>query len=107
MATTEQEREQELLAHDISFLMSSEQGRRMVWRLLEAAQVYHTCFHDNALQMARREGRREQGLMLLDLVSNITPNEFLTMQQEALYERRERDARIRASGQSGDRHTAD
>lgn len=85
------------LARDITRLMQDAGFRRFVWRLLEQAGIYHSSFRSDALQMARCEGRREQGLMLLDLISSITPDEYFVMQQEAANERRERDARRRAS----------
>ena len=85
------------LTRDITRLMQDAGFRRFVWRLLEQAGIYHSSFRSDALQMARCEGRREQGLMLLDLISSITPDEYFVMQQEAANERRERDARRRAS----------
>lgn len=85
------------LTHDITRLMQDAGFRRFVWRLLEQAGIYHSSFRSDALQMARCEGRREQGLMLLDLISSITPEEYILTQQEAANERRERDARRRAS----------
>ena len=84
------------LAHDITRLMQDAGFRRFVWRLLEQGGIYHSSFRSDALQMARCEGRREQGLMLLDLISSITPDEYLLMQQEITNERRERDTRQRA-----------
>lgn len=85
------------LTHDITRLMQDAGFRRFVWRLLEQAGIYHSSFRSDALQMARCEGRREQGLILLDLISSITPEEYILTQQEAANERRERDARRRAS----------
>ena len=85
------------LTRDITRLMQDAGFRRFVWRLLEQTGIYHSSFRSDALQMARCEGRREQGLMLLDLISSITPDEYFLMQQEAANERRERDARRRAS----------
>lgn len=85
------------LARDITRLMQDAGFRRFVWWLLEQAGIYHSSFRSDALQMARCEGRREQGLMLLDLISSITPEEYILTQQEAANERRERDAHRRAS----------
>ena len=85
------------LARDITRLMQDAGFRRFVWWLLEQAGIYHSSFRSDALQMARCEGRREQGLMLLDLISIITPKEYILTQQEAANERRERDAHRRAS----------
>lgn len=84
------------LTRDITRLMQDAGFRRFVWRQLKGACIFHSCFQPNALQMARLEGRREQGLMLLDLIFTLCPDEYLLMQQEAANERRERDARQRA-----------
>lgn len=91
---------EDTLTRDIPRLMQDAGFRRFVWRLLEQAGIYHSSFRSDALQMARCEGRREQGLMLLDLISTLCPDEYLTMQMEAAHERRERDARQRA-GRAG------
>jgi hypothetical protein len=96
-----QERDLEQLKNDVEALMATGAGRRIVWRLLESTHVYQTCYRDNPLQMARAEGRREIGLMLLDWITTHTPEDYFTMQQEALHERRERSARQRANRNSG------
>ena len=98
---TESERDREQLQSDIEALMASGAGRRIAYRLLESSHVYQTCYRDNPLQMARAEGRREIGLMLLDWITTHTPEDYFTMQQEALHERRERDARNRANRPGG------
>ena len=84
------------LTRDITRLMQDAGFRRFVWWLLEQAGIYHSSFRSDALQMARCEGRREQGLMLLDLIITLCHDEYLLMQQEAANERRERDTRQRA-----------
>nr|DAN75883.1 MAG TPA: hypothetical protein [Caudoviricetes sp.] len=96
-----QERDEEQLKADITALMETGAGRRIVWRLLEATHIYQTCYRDNPLQMARAEGRREIGLKLLDWITTHTPEHYFTMQKEAHDERRERDARQRANRSSG------
>lgn len=96
-----QERDEEQLKKDVAALMATGAGRRIVWRLLEETHIYQTCYRDNPLQMARAEGRREIGLMLLDWITTQTPEHYFTMQQEALHERRERDARNRANRPGG------
>jgi len=102
-AEQEQARQRDLeqLQSDVEALMATGAGRRTVWRLLESTHVYQTCYRDNPLQMARAEGRREIGLMLLDWITTHTPEDYFTMQQEALHERRERSARQRANRNSG------
>lgn len=102
-AELEQARQLDLeqLQSDVEVLMQSGAGRRIVWRLLETTHVYQTCYRDNPLQMARAEGRREIGLMLLDWITTHTPEHYFTMQKEAHDERRERDARQRANRSGG------
>ena len=102
-AEQEQARQSDLeqLKQDVEALMATGAGRRIVWRLLESTHVYQTCYRDNPLQMARAEGRRELGLMLLDWITTHTPEHYFTMQKEALNERRERDARQRANRPGG------
>ena len=90
MNTDEQRRLQERHRADIAWLMGDERGRRIVWQLLEQASVYHTTYSDNALDMARREGKRQQGLLLLDWIMNHAPEQHTLMQTEARNERANR-----------------
>lgn len=98
---TENERDREQLQADVEALMATGAGRRIAWRLLEAAGIYHSGYHDNPLQMARMVGKRELGLALLDWITTHAPQHYFTMQQEAQNERRERDARQRANRPGG------
>lgn len=67
---------------DFQKLMADAWGRRVVWRLLERARVFHTVFNSNALEMARAEGRREFGLMVLADV-HAMPEQFAAMLNES------------------------
>jgi hypothetical protein len=67
---------------DIAWLMSNKRGRRLVWRLLERAGVYRSSFSSDPLAMAKNEGRRETGLMLLADVAS-EPESVITMMREA------------------------
>lgn len=96
-----QERDEKQLKADITALMETGAGRRIVWRLLETTHVYQTCYRDNPLQMARAEGRREIGLMLTEWVSIHAWENYQLMLTEANNERRERDARNRANRTGG------
>ena len=49
---------------DIRWLMGSEQGRRIVWRLLDQAGVFNVTFDPNFGWMAFREGNRNLGLFI-------------------------------------------
>ena len=96
-----QERDEEQLKADITALMNTGAGRRIVWRLLEETHIYQTCYRDNPLQMARAEGRREIGLMLTEWLSIYAWENYQLMLTEANNERRERDARNRANKPGG------
>jgi len=50
---------------DLQWLMSSEEGRRIVWRLLSTAGVFQTTFNVDAIQMAFNEGFRHYGTTML------------------------------------------
>ncbi len=96
-----QERDEEQLKADITALMNTGAGRRIVWRLLEETHIYQTCYRDNPLQMARAEGRREIGLMLTEWLSIYAWENYQLMLTEANDERRKRDARNRANKPGG------
>lgn len=72
-----------LLVEDYKWLMSSKRGRRIVFRQLETAGVYRTSFNTNALQMSFNEGGRNQGLMLLALITEYTPERYAEMIEES------------------------
>jgi hypothetical protein len=68
---------------DIRWLMGSKRGRRVVHRLLENAGVFRISFHTNALQMAFNEGNRNQGNVLLALVTEHCPDKYAELLNEA------------------------
>ena len=45
--------------------MNAPEGRRVIHSFLARCGIYQTSFNENALQMARAEGRREVGLNLI------------------------------------------
>lgn len=94
----EAERQLEQIEQDIRALMDSVQGRRFAWWVLEISGVYHSSYRDNPQAMAYAEGKRAFGNQFLDWLSTVAPQEFLLMQQEALYERHERRQRLADSG---------
>ncbi|HFS7450613.1 TPA: hypothetical protein ACH1O8_003958 [Enterobacter roggenkampii] len=83
----ELEAKQELLAQrdieDIQFVMGSEQGRRVIWSLLEKGQVFGACFNVDPHITAFNEGQRNLALALLQRVMAHCPDQYLTMAAEA------------------------
>lgn len=67
---------------DLKYLMSLPQGRRFIWRLLEEAGVFRTSFSTDALEMAFREGCRNQGLKMMTATIEHCPGEYHKMTRE-------------------------
>lgn len=84
---TELEARQQILAQrdidDIKFVMDSEQGRRVVWGLLEKGQVFGTCFNVDPNITAFNEGQRNLALVLFQRVMAHCPDQYLKMAAEA------------------------
>jgi hypothetical protein len=70
-------------AADIRWLMESEQGRRIVWRLLNQSGVFRSSFSSDALAMAFAEGNRNTGLQLMAQVHELCPDMYPEMVREA------------------------
>ncbi|HDY6990996.1 hypothetical protein [Klebsiella pneumoniae] len=68
---------------DIKFVMDSEQGRRVVWGLLEKGQVFGTCFNVDPHITAFNEGQRNLALVLFQRVMTHCPDQYLKMAAEA------------------------
>ncbi|EFM0018496.1 hypothetical protein DI17_004363 [Escherichia coli] len=68
---------------DIKFVMDSEQGRRVVWSMLEKGQVFGACFNIDPHVTAFNEGQRNLALILLQRVMTHCPNQYLKMADEA------------------------
>ena len=68
---------------DIKFVMDSEQGRRVVWGLLEKGQVFGTCFSVDPNITAFNEGQRNLALVLFQRVMTHCPDQYLKMAAEA------------------------
>ncbi|HBR7581862.1 TPA: hypothetical protein L9375_003338 [Klebsiella pneumoniae] len=68
---------------DIKFVMDSEQGRRVVWGLLEKGQVFGSCFNVDPHITAFNEGQRNLALVLFQRVMTHCPDQYLKMAAEA------------------------
>lgn len=67
---------------DLKWLMSSDRGRRIMWRLLELARVFTLSFDANAMRMAFNEGRRGYGLEILSQLMTACPEQYPAMLKE-------------------------
>ncbi|EME3086275.1 hypothetical protein VSU77_001693 [Salmonella enterica] len=68
---------------DIKFVMDSEQGRRVIWSLLEKGHVFGACFSVDPHITAFKEGQRNLALVLLQRVMAHCPDQYLKMAAEA------------------------
>jgi|GEM_PF-325959 len=84
---------QEQAIADLRWLMRHRQGRRVVWRWLDAAGVWRLSFNTDAVLMAFNEGGRNQGLRLLQALLAACPAFYHVMMQENQDERNTRDER--------------
>jgi hypothetical protein len=76
----ERERDRELA--DMRQVMSSVEGRRFVWRLLERAGVFRTSFTGNSTTFFN-EGMRNMGLMVLGDVHEAAADAYIVMMNES------------------------
>ncbi|HLT01104.1 MAG TPA: hypothetical protein VK001_02955 [Geminicoccaceae bacterium] len=77
-------------AADLREVLSTEGGRRFVWRLLGDSGIFRTSFTGNS-ETFFREGERNVGLKVFNAIHQVCPDLYLVMQREAA-ERAERDA---------------
>jgi len=66
----------------ITALMSTPDGRRWVWRQLEAAQMFTGDEGVDPYRLAFEKGRRNAGLALLASVTRLTPDMYVRMTNE-------------------------
>ena len=59
--------------------MQDARGRRIVWRLMEAAHLFRESGSNEPMDLAVEKGERRQGLSLLNEVLRICPEHWLTM----------------------------
>lgn len=75
---------------EVHMLLSTYEGRHLLWRILEKCGIYRTSFTGDAQLTAFREGERNIGLWVLtEIVFTNGPDTFSIMSREA-EERREK-----------------
>lgn len=80
LALAEQEQQRE--RSDIKWLMSTQGGRRIMWGLLGKAGVFKSSFTGNSTTFFN-EGQRNLGLMYLNLINEVCPDQYVAMAKEA------------------------
>lgn len=74
---------------DLSTVMRTREGRRLMWRLLESGRIFAPCFTKNS-ETFFNEGKRELMLEFFNDIMICAPDEFRLMQEEHL--KADRDA---------------
>ncbi len=69
--------------NDIKKVMSSVEGRRLIWRQLSAARFFEVRFSENSLRMAFNEGNANQAAWLMADIDAACPELFDQMRREA------------------------
>lgn len=72
----------ERLLDDMRFVLSSAQGRRLIWWLLSKCGVFRGSFNGSAEGTFFNEGMRQIGLYLFELVTGARPEAFAQMQSD-------------------------
>lgn len=67
---------------DLRRVLSSEHGRRALYRLVEHAGVFRLSFNGDALQTAFAEGSRNEGLALLAAIDEAAPEQWESARRE-------------------------
>lgn len=67
---------------DVRFILSSETGRRFIWKTLERCKVFELSFNHSGAITSFNEGMRNIGLILLSDVMGANPEAYLQMMKE-------------------------
>ena len=67
---------------DVRWLMGHKRGRRVVFKIMDEAKVFHTIFNANALQMAHSAGVKDLAFRFLDVINRRCPDHYTKMMQE-------------------------
>ncbi len=64
--------------NDLKFLLSSDQGRRFIWNMLEKCGVFKSSFTGSS-ETFFLEGQRNIGLKLMSDIMRVDPDSYLKM----------------------------
>lgn len=68
---------------DLKQVMSTEYGRRFIWKTLSASGVFEVSFTSDPYITSFNEGGRNKGLELFNDVMSVCPDLYLVMAEEA------------------------
>ena len=93
-----QERLLERQSSDLKKILDMPEGRRLLWRILKEARIFHA-HPDEAQPMAVAEGARRLGLTLFSEILSARPESFTAMQREAASDKLERESELKEISQ--------
>jgi len=67
---------------DLRFLLSTDQGRRYIWRVLEVCGIYKSSFTGSS-ETFFLEGQRNVGLKLLSDIMRVDPDSYIKMYKQS------------------------
>lgn len=80
---------------DIERQMSTEHGRRVISRIMEACHAYRPTFSSDPLVMAHNEGLRSLAVALRDKILEVAPKRYMVMTLEAQERKRILESSVR------------
>ena len=78
----------------VSQAISSTEGRKLLWWLLEIGRIGLQPYANNALNTAFNCGELNVGQRILDRIISVSPEGYVSMMKENESERRERDGEL-------------
>ena len=81
-AKTQEERERELELADLRFVVSSPQGRRLIWRLLTHCRVFNSVFNNSGSVTYYHSGMQDVGHFIQAEVIEAKKEAYLEMMRE-------------------------
>ncbi len=67
---------------DVRWLMGHKRGRRIVFKIMDEAKVFHSIFSPNALQMAHSAGEKDLAFRFLEVINDRCPDHYTLMMKE-------------------------
>ena len=67
---------------DVRWLMGHKRGRRIVFKIMDEAKVFHTIFNPNALTMAHSAGVKDLAFRFLEVINRRCPDHYTLMMKE-------------------------
>lgn len=81
-ATKHEKNDENRFREDMQTVLSSKQGRRILWRLIEECRVFESIY-DPGNRVYYLAGRRDVGAMVMSWITNTSEDALIMMMKEA------------------------